>query len=51
LEHHESYLRGVLSFIGLGDVTVVRAEGVAIGPEARQAALALARAEIAAIAA
>ena len=51
LEHHESYLKGVLSFIGLSDVTVVRAEGVAVGPEARQAALAQARAEIAAIAA
>ena len=29
LEHHESYLTGVLSFIGLSDVTVVRAEGIA----------------------
>jgi len=51
LEHHESYLRGVLSFIGLSDVTVVRAEGLAVGPEVRAAALAKAQAEIAAIAA
>ena len=51
LEHHESYLRGVLSFIGLSDVTVVRAEGLAVGPEVRAAALAQAQAEIAAIAA
>src|SRR5277367_3323501 len=32
-EHHESYLTGVLSFIGLTDVTIVRAEGLAFGPE------------------
>ncbi len=51
LEHHESYLKGVLSFIGLSDVTVVRAEGLAVGPEIRAAALAKAQAEIAAIAA
>ena len=51
LEHHESYLLGVLSFIGLHDVTVVRAEGVAVSPEARAAALAGAREQIAAIAA
>ena len=51
LEHHESYLRGVLSFIGLTDVTVVRAEGLAIGPEVRAAALAKAQKEIAALAA
>lgn len=51
LEHHESYLKGVLSFIGLDDVTVVRAEGLGVGPEVRQRALTQARAEIAAIAA
>jgi len=43
LEHHESYLLGVLAFIGLTDVTVVRAEGLALGPQARDAALARAR--------
>jgi FMN-dependent NADH-azoreductase len=51
LEHHESYLKGVLSFIGLTDINVVRAEGLAVGPDVRQAALAKAREEIAAIAA
>ena len=50
-EHHESYLTSILSFIGLTDVTVVRAEGLAFGPEAREAAMAKARATIAAIAA
>jgi FMN-dependent NADH-azoreductase len=50
-EHHESYLIGVLSFIGLTDVTIVRAEGLAFGPEAKQAAMSTARAHIAAMAA
>ena len=51
LEHHESYLTGVLSFIGLNDVTVIRAEGLAFGPEAKEAAMLKARANIAAMAA
>jgi FMN-dependent NADH-azoreductase len=51
LEHHESYLIGVLSFIGLTDVTIVRAEGLAFGPEAKEAAMSTARAHIAAMAA
>ena len=49
LEHHETYLRGVLGFIGITDVTVIRAEGVAFGPEAKLAALDKAREEIAAL--
>jgi FMN-dependent NADH-azoreductase len=51
LEHHETYLRGVLGFIGLTDVTVIRAEGLNLGEEARTAAVARARAEIQALAA
>src|ERR1700689_495370 len=51
LEHHESYLTGVLSFIGLTDVIIVRAEGLALGADAREAAMLNARANIAAIAA
>jgi FMN-dependent NADH-azoreductase len=50
-EHHESYLTGVLSFIGLTDVTIVRAEGLALGAEAKEAAMLKARANIAAMAA
>jgi FMN-dependent NADH-azoreductase len=50
-EHHESYLTGVLSFIGLTDVTIVRAEGVAFGKEAKETAMLKAREHIAAIAA
>jgi FMN-dependent NADH-azoreductase len=51
LEHHESYLTGVLSFIGLTDATIVRAEGLAFGTEAKEASMSKARANIAAIAA
>ena len=43
LEHNESYLKGVLAHIGLKDVTVIRAEGVSISPEARQSAIENAR--------
>jgi len=39
LEHSESYLKAVLGHIGLKDVTVIRAEGVNISPDARQTAL------------
>jgi FMN-dependent NADH-azoreductase len=49
-EHHESYLLGVLAFIGITDVTIIRAEGLAFGPEAREAALSKARDHIAALA-
>jgi FMN-dependent NADH-azoreductase len=51
LEHHENYLTGVLSFIGLTDLTIVRAEGLALGTEAKEAAMLKARAKIAAMAA
>ncbi|HXI78267.1 MAG TPA: NAD(P)H-dependent oxidoreductase [Steroidobacteraceae bacterium] len=51
LEHHDSYLTGVLSFIGLTDVTIVRAEGLALGAEAKEAAVLKARQNIAAMAA
>src|ERR1700728_2601658 len=50
-EHHESYLTGVLAFIGLTDVTIVRAEGLGLGADAKEAAMSKARANIAAIAA
>jgi FMN-dependent NADH-azoreductase len=41
----------VLAFIGLTDVTMVRAEGLALGVEAREAAMLKARENIAAMAA
>lgn len=45
-EHAESHLRAMLAFVGVSDVEFVIAEGVALGPNQRQAALdgALARA-------
>lgn len=51
LEHHETYLKGVLSFIGLTDITVVRAEGLNLGEDSKAAPIAKARTEIAALAA
>jgi FMN-dependent NADH-azoreductase len=51
MEHHESYLIAALGFVGLRDVTIVRAEGVALSASARAQALAKARAEIGALAA
>lgn len=46
LDHQEAYLRAIFSFFGITDVTVVRAEGVAISEEARAAAISSAREEI-----
>ena len=39
-EHQESYLIALLAFLGVTDVTVVRAEGLAFGPEAKEAVVA-----------
>ena len=50
-EHAESYLRGVFRFLGIADVEVVAAEGLAVGPEARQAGIDQAQRRIAALAA
>ncbi|SEH32149.1 FMN-dependent NADH-azoreductase [Magnetospirillum fulvum] len=47
LDHQEAYLRAVLGFWGVTDIAVIRAEGVAMGPEARAKALAAAEREIA----
>ena len=40
LEHAESYLRAILGFIGIADPQFIVAEGVALGDEPREAALA-----------
>jgi FMN-dependent NADH-azoreductase len=37
-EHAETYLRSVFTFIGVTDLEVVLAEGVAVGPEQREKA-------------
>ncbi|HZD26516.1 MAG TPA: FMN-dependent NADH-azoreductase [Alphaproteobacteria bacterium] len=39
LDHAVPYLKTILGFIGITDVEVIRIEGVALGPEAEQAAL------------
>lgn len=50
-EHAESYLRTCLGFIGVTDVDVVAAEGIAVGPDQRAAAIAGAEQRIRALAA
>ena len=50
-DHQETYLRAAFGFLGITDITFVRAEGVAMGADARTAALASARKETAALAA
>jgi FMN-dependent NADH-azoreductase len=47
MEHQESYLKVVMGFFGVTDVRVVRAEGLAMGDEAKAAALSAARADMA----
>ncbi|WP_204315053.1 NAD(P)H-dependent oxidoreductase, partial [Klebsiella pneumoniae] len=46
LDHQENYLRGVFGFFGVTDVSFIRAEGVAMGDDARNQAIAAAQAEI-----
>ena len=50
-EHLGSYLTAILGFLGLQDVEVIRAEGVAYGPEQDAAAMTSARSRIEALAA
>lgn len=38
-DFQERYLQRIFGFVGVSDVTVVRAEGIALGPEQRTAAL------------
>ena len=49
LDFQESYLRGVLAFLGVTDVSMVRAEGVNISPEAKAQAVAAAHEQAAAL--
>ena len=50
LDHQETYLSGFFSFLGITDITFVRAEGVALGKEQRAQSIDGARAEIARLA-
>jgi FMN-dependent NADH-azoreductase len=47
MEHQESYLKVVFSFLGVTDVRFVRAEGLAMGDAPKAAALSAARTDIA----
>jgi len=47
IDFQEPYLRQLLGFMGLTDVTFIRAEKIGYGPEAREQALADSRAELA----
>jgi FMN-dependent NADH-azoreductase len=47
MDHQESYLRTVLNFLGITDVTFVRAEGVAVSAEKKEEAIASAGRQIA----
>jgi FMN-dependent NADH-azoreductase len=49
LDFQENFLRGIFGFIGVTNVEFIRAEGVAIGPDQRQQALASAHAAAAAL--
>src|SRR5438128_1290359 len=46
LDHQESYLKGFFAFLGINEITFIRAEGLGISPESRTAAMAAASAEI-----
>lgn len=48
LEHQESYLTGLLGFLGISNTTVIRAEGLAINVQIKDAAIARALEDIAA---
>ena len=50
MEHQETYLQTVFGFLGITDVRFVRAEGVAMGPAAKTAALQSAALEVKALA-
>ena len=46
LDHQETYLTSILNFIGINDITFIRAEGVNLGEEPRALAVQQAQAKI-----
>ena len=50
LDHQESYLRAVFGFFGITDISIIRADGVNIGPEQRARAIDAALVEVGLIA-
>jgi len=51
MDCQEPHLRAMLGLVGIHDVTFVRAEKLAVGPEVKAAAIAQAEAELATLAA
>ncbi|MDI1227228.1 MAG: FMN-dependent NADH-azoreductase [bacterium] len=49
MEFHETYLRGVLGFIGITDVHAIIAEGASMGPDGAKNAIAAAEQQLAAV--
>jgi FMN-dependent NADH-azoreductase len=49
MEHQESYLKAILGFMGVTDISFVRAEGLAMGEAAKAQAIASAEADIASL--
>jgi len=49
LDMHELHVDTLLRFIGVSDITYVRAHGLAMGPDTREAGLAAARSQVAAL--
>jgi FMN-dependent NADH-azoreductase len=48
-DFQETYLRAMLGFIGIQDIRIIRAEGLAYGPEQREAAMRVALASVASV--
>ncbi|MDN7903362.1 NAD(P)H-dependent oxidoreductase [Burkholderia diffusa] len=51
LDHQETYLKALFGFLGISDINFIRAEGVAMGPESRNGAIAAAKEKAALLAA
>ena len=50
-DYQENYLRAVFAFLGISEITFIRAEGIALGAEARAKAMEAVRAEVGKLAA
>jgi FMN-dependent NADH-azoreductase len=48
-DFQETYLRAILGFIGIEDIRIIRAEGLAYGPEQREAAMRAALASVSSV--
>ncbi len=46
MDHQETYLKAILGFVGLHDISIIRAEGVAMGEEAKKDAIGSAEAQL-----